>query len=371
MNDPSASRPALRIAIYAGPTGGHLFPAQAFAERLRERAPGAGVELVTSRRARKLVANMPAGLFDRVRYLPDFGLPHRVFSVSTLKPLLLAPWLFVQAFAHLWSFRPRLCVGFGSFVAYPGMIAAGALGIPTLIHEQNRAAGKATCWLAPRMKAVAVSFEDTLLPPGVKNIRRVGLPLRKFITQRPSAFREPGVTLRLLVMGGSQGAQGLNRIVTAALGSLDPEEKEKIAVTHIAGEKDRDRVAGEYQAAGVTSEIHPFYRDMFELFHRTDLAVTRAGANTLFELAFYGIPAFVVPFPYAGGHQKLNAEAFARKGGLEYREESPGAEAWLASRIRAVLKGEKRLEPMAEAMSALAKPKAAEELANIALGLIR
>jgi UDP-N-acetylglucosamine--N-acetylmuramyl-(pentapeptide) pyrophosphoryl-undecaprenol N-acetylglucosamine transferase len=177
--------------------------------------------------------------------------------------------------------------------------------------------------------------------------------------------------LNVLVVGGSQGAKGLNRCVIGAFSILSREERGEFAVTHITGEKDREEVTEQYRSLGLENDVHPFYRNMFELFQKTDLAVTRAGANTLFELVFYGIPAFVIPFPYAGGHQKLNAAAFADKGGLEYHDESPEAAGWLAAKLRAVLSGEKDLKAMAKAMKALAKPRAAEDLMTLSLELMK
>lgn len=360
-----------RISIYAGPTGGHLFPAQSFAECLRKKAPNVQLALVTSRRAKGLVRNMPDGIFERICYLPDFGLPHKILSFKTIKSMLLLPFLFGQAFLNLLFFKPQLCVGFGSFVSYPGMMTAHALKIPTLVHEQNIIPGKATHWLALNMDVLAVSFEGTRLPAGVKNIRTIGLPLRTFITNRPILAHKREKRLNILVVGGSQGAHGLNEIVVASFARLSHEEREKIAVTHITGEIDRDWVSGQYRAINLASEVHSFFRDMVELFQKTDLAVTRAGANTLFELAFYGIPAFVVPFPYAGGHQRFNAEAFAVTGALEFHNEEPDAVNWLTAKFRAVLGDENMLKPMANAMKNLAKPNATEDLVDLALSLMK
>jgi UDP-N-acetylglucosamine--N-acetylmuramyl-(pentapeptide) pyrophosphoryl-undecaprenol N-acetylglucosamine transferase len=172
-------------------------------------------------------------------------------------------------------------------------------------------------------------------------------------------------------MGGSQGASGLNRIVTDAFQRLSPEEKSKIAVTHITGANQTDQVSACYQALHLNAEIFPFYRNMFELFSRTDLAVTRAGANTLFELAFYGIPAFVIPFPYAGGHQRLNAEAFSAGGGLEFHDETDDAPGWLQEKIQAVLNGTIQLEERSRRIRILAAPEAGPKLATLAWELIK
>ena len=365
------SRPAMRLVVYAGPTGGHVFPAQSFSEGFRKRFPDSRIDLMTCHRAKSLVDKMPPGIFGSVSYLPEFGFPGG-FSWKTLKPFLLFPYLFLQAFLFLKKKKPDLCVGFGSFVSYPGMMTAHALKIPTLIHEQNRVPGKATHWLVPHMDVVAESFEHTRFLQKPKVLHTVGLPLRPFIVNAAARARE-GSTPRLftlLVVGGSQGAQGLNAIVTDAIAALSDEERSQIAVIHIAGKRDRIGVAERYQKLVLSSEVHPFYSAMDELFQKADLAITRAGANTLFELAVFGVPALVIPYPHAGGHQKYNAQCFADEGGLIFHDEDPAAKDWLVEHLRNAIEDPGSLAGLAKAMRGLAKPRATEELVDIARKLI-
>ncbi|HOW88046.1 MAG TPA: UDP-N-acetylglucosamine--N-acetylmuramyl-(pentapeptide) pyrophosphoryl-undecaprenol N-acetylglucosamine transferase [Candidatus Omnitrophota bacterium] len=363
--------PSKRLVVYAGPTGGHVFPAQSFAESFRKRFPDSGIHFVTCHRARPLVDKMPPGIFHTAAYFPEFGFS-RVFSWRSLKLLWLVPYLFIQQFFFLKKFRPDLCVGFGSFVSYPGMMMAHWLGIPTLIHEQNKVPGKATHWLAPHMDAVAESFEETRFLKKPKALYTTGLPLRAFIlegiSQKPAHPAPRPFTI--LVVGGSQGAQGLNKIVTGAITGLSDEEKAKIAVIHIAGKHDQNRVLESYERASVPNEVHVFYSAMAELFGRVDLAITRAGANTLFELAAFGLPALVIPYPHAGGHQRYNAESFAEKGGLAFHEEDPAAKDWLAGHLKNYIEDPGQLSGFAEKIKALAKPDAASKLVKIAQDLI-
>ncbi|HNX69360.1 MAG TPA: UDP-N-acetylglucosamine--N-acetylmuramyl-(pentapeptide) pyrophosphoryl-undecaprenol N-acetylglucosamine transferase [Candidatus Omnitrophota bacterium] len=356
-----------RLIVYAGPTGGHLFPAQSFAEGFRQSFPEFRIELVTSRRAEALTLKMPAGTFDAVRFLPDFGFPVRL-SWGTFKPFFLAPYLFVRSFLELVRDRPVLCVGFASFVSYPGMMTAHWLGIPTMVHEQNVVPGKATQWLVPYMDVVVESFAGTKFRPGIRELHTAGLPLRSMMSR---ALNEPlpkkgPQRLTLLVVGGSQGAKGLNEAVVGAMEELSREERDKIAVIHITGKQDQAWVSGRYKVLELRAEVHPFCGDMDRIFRRADLAVTRAGANTLFELAFFGVPALVIPYPHAGGHQKYNAEAFAERGGLFYHEEGPTAKEWLLRQLQKFLKDPGQLIPMADAMRSLAKPRATETLVKLA-----
>ncbi len=361
-----------RVAVFAGPTGGHLFPAQSFCEGFRKRFPQATIELITSHRAQDLIAKVPAGIFDRVHYLPEFGFAAR-FSLATLKPFLLAPYLFLKSFFYLTKSRPDICVGFASFASYPGMMTAHAFGIPTLIHEQNQVPGKATQWLAPHMDVVAESFPGTRFSAKVKTVRTVGLPLRAGLVNaggKGSALTAAR-PIEILVVGGSQGAWGLNEAVVSALGQLSPEERSKIAVTHITGKRDQQRVAAQYRQWALAGEVLSFCTTMNDLFNKADLAITRAGANTLFELAFFGIPALVVPYPHAGGHQEYNAQCFAAKGGLLYHKEDPQAAAWLLDQLRQFIGTPEELDRFSKAMAALARPRATDDLVTLAEGLIR
>ncbi|MFA5167439.1 MAG: UDP-N-acetylglucosamine--N-acetylmuramyl-(pentapeptide) pyrophosphoryl-undecaprenol N-acetylglucosamine transferase [Candidatus Omnitrophota bacterium] len=371
--DPSkTSFPAVRLVVYAGPTGGHVFPAQSFSEGFRKRFPDSRIDLVTCHRAKSLIDKMPRGIFCSVSYLPEFGFSGG-FSWKNLKPFFLFPYLFLQAFLFLKRTKPDLCAGFGSFVSYPGMMTAHWLKIPTLIHEQNRVPGKATHWLVPHMDVVVESFERTQFLKKPKVLYTAGLPLRSFIVVAAEKAREGSIPrpFTLLVVGGSQGARGLNTIATDAIAALSDEERSKIAVIHITGKRDQSWVAERYEELALSNEIYPFYSAMDELFQKADLAITRAGANTLFELAAFGVPALVIPYPHAGGHQKYNAQSFAEKGGLIFHDEDLAAKDWLVEHLRNTIGDPRSLAGIAEAIHGLARPKATNELVEIARKLIK
>lgn len=368
----SASLQGIRLVVYAGPTGGHIFPAQSFSEGFRKRFPDSQIALVTCHRAQPLVEKMPRDTFHTVSYLPEFGIPAG-FSLKTLKPFFLFPYLLLHAFALLCKVKPNLCVGFGSFVSYPGMLAASWLGIPTLAHEQNFVPGKATQWLVPHVDIVAESFEGTKFLKKPKKLCTVGLPLRSFILDAARKPHEKVVSwpLTILVVGGSQGAQGLNETVADAMALLSNEERTRIAVIHIAGARDLELVREKYRRLGLSCEVHPFYSAMDELFLKADLAVTRAGANTLFELAAFGVPAFVIPYPHAGGHQRYNAQNFAERDGLFFHDEDPAAKGWLVERLRRAIAEPESLEPLSKAMKVLARSGAVDKLIKIAQEMIK
>jgi len=256
----------MRVAVYAGPTGGHVFPAQSFGEGFRRRYPDSRIELVTCLRAKSLVDKMPQGIFSEVTYLPEFGFPTG-FSLKTLKPFFLFPYLVVRSFFFLSRLKPDLCVGFGSFVSFPGMLTAHWMRIPTLIHEQNKVPGKATHWLVPHMDVVAESFEGTRFLHKPRVLHTVGLPLRSFISESSlkNTEGEKHRPFTILVVGGSQGAQGLNAIVVEAIADLSDEERSKIAVIHIAGKRDEIWVSKRYQQFSFRNEVYPFFSAMDDL----------------------------------------------------------------------------------------------------------
>lgn len=361
-----------RISVYAGPSGGHLFPAQAFAAAFRERYPESQIELITGDRARKFSRQLGTGVFNAIYYLPDFPYPSG-FSVRTMKFLIELLRAFFLSFQYLSKSKPDLCAGFGSYVSYPGLIMASAKKIPTLIHEQNLLPGKATQWLARRVDCVAVSFEDTFPGADLKRRVHVGLPMREDMAQASLKKRnlEGQNGFRILIVGGSQGSHRLNETALETFSGFSSEEKKKIAVIHITGSADSGWVKQRYGQLGVRAEVFPFFDRMQELYERSDMAITRAGANTLFELATFKIPAIVIPYPYAGGHQKANADFFAGRKAIICCEESSLNSAWLSGQIKTLQTDSRARRDLSESIAHLATPEAAFCLVDLAQSLLQ
>lgn len=367
-----------RIAVFAGPSGGHLFPALAFAEHCREHWPEARFFLFTSRRARQFLHTEFQTCFERIFFTPDFPQP-RGFSFRT--PVFLIRLLIAFILSHLWllRLRPSLAVGFGSFASYPGMRLCVLARVPTLIHEQNIVPGRATMRLARRVTGVATSFPGTFRETGWKHVRCTGLPIRKrlvsaagageFGEKRNAAVPGPG-RMEILVSGGSQGASRLNQVILEALSGLSPEDKAKIAVNHITGKAEFDRVSQSYRDLGVPNRVEAFCERIEILYRKADMAITRSGANTLFELALFQLPAIVIPYPHAGAHQKSNALYFQSRSGIEICDESGLTAQEMREKILAWLRNpEKRLSCRA-ALRGLSRPDAAGDLMRWARSLI-
>ncbi len=360
-----------RVLIYAGHSGGHLFPALAFAESFRKRFPKSRLILVSSRKAETFVKTMPEGIFDEFLLMEEFPFPAGI-SLRSIFFLIKFAQAFAHSSGHLSKIKPDLCVGFGSYVSYPGMKLASMKKIPTLIHEQNLLPGKATQMLARHMDKVAVSFESTFLNAGLKSREVTGLPIRSVLINAaaPKKASPQKNIFHILVVGGSQGAHQLNEAVLQTFSRLSSLELKKIAVTHIAGQKDFDWVLQTYQKIGVTNRVFPFYQNMQELYREADMAITRAGANTLFELALFGIPAILVPYPHADSHQAASADYFTdRKAAICIREEFLTADN-LLEKIQAFQSNEGLRHDFSTRISEMATPGAPEALADMAEQLL-
>lgn len=328
------------VCVFSGHTGGHLFPAFAFAERFKRRNPDSRIYLITSPKARPILAAHQAGVFEGVEFLNEFPLPAGI-SLRTLHFLLeFARGFFLSS--HLLSkMKPDLCIGFGSYVSYPGLRIAAWRKIRVLIHEQNAIAGKATRMLARTADLAVFSFENTQCKPAPQRSEISGLPVRDKLYQAAALFQrrfDPPAAekpLQILITGGSQGAQRLNEVVLESFSLLSSEERQKIAVKHSTGTKNLEQVTENYRRLGMKFNTFAFYENMQDLYQEADLAITRAGANTLFELALFGVPAIVVPYPHAAeNHQEANARCFEVRGAVEMKTEKELTAEWLVSQIR-------------------------------------
>ncbi len=323
----------MKVAVFTGPTGGHFFPALAFCEALKVQNPNTQILFVTSLRAYDLVEKAKERVTADFQYLPDFPLPraNRADFLIRIGPFLIK---LAQSFSKtkkiLSQFMPDITVGFGSYISFPGLWISRQTNIPTLIHEQNWKMGKANHGLARRATRVALSFDPgkVSLP---QKFQVTGLPLRTSLVEsaQKKKRREPAVfpdnQFRILIVGGSQGAHSLNQLWRDALERFSHEEKSKLAVIHITGKMDFESVKTMYLSKQINALVFPFHEHMEEVYPEADLAVTRAGAGTLFELAAFGLPAVVVPYPHAEGHQEHNARYFKNAGAVHviHQSDSP------------------------------------------------
>ena len=293
--------------IMAGGTGGHIFPGLAVAEELRAR--GWRVHWLGA----------PGSMESRI--VPQHGFPLELIDFSGVRgkglaTLALLPLRLLRAFWQALQVvrrvKPDVVVGLGGYITFPGGMMGVLCGKPLVLHEQNSVAGMANKVLAGVADRVFTAF------PGVlKKAQWVGNPLRAaFTRQAAPSERFVGRTgpLRLLVVGGSLGAQALNDIVPRAL-ALIPAENRPV-VTHQSGATQIDTLRANYQTAGVQAELTPFIDDTASAFAAADIIVCRAGASTVTEIAAVGAAAIFVPFPFAvDDHQTTNARFLVSAGG--------------------------------------------------------
>jgi len=357
------------ISIFAGPSGGHLYPAFAFAEVLREKWPQSRLLLVTSQRGEALVSKLLPGVFDKTEFIHEFSVPERL-SFRTLGFLLQLTRAFISAYRYLSHEKPVLCAGFGSFVSFPAMRLAKSFNIPTMIHEQNRALGKANRWLARHVTSLSISFEDTSRIPASVRAQRVGFPLRKAL-RRPLIPKVQNSRFVLLIVGGSQGAHRLNEFVLSTFLEFSLEKRAQMAVIHITGAKDYDWICQEYRKLQLDFKAYPYFEHMQELYEQADMAITRAGAGTLFELAQFRIPTVVIPYPHAGSHQTKNADYFLEHQALISISEEEANAGQLKEQIEKLVTDSPERQKMSERIGKLTTPDAAQELFEIAQGLLK
>jgi UDP-N-acetylglucosamine--N-acetylmuramyl-(pentapeptide) pyrophosphoryl-undecaprenol N-acetylglucosamine transferase len=348
-----------RVAVMAGGTGGHVFPALAVAELLR--AQGMEVFWIGTRRGME------------ARLAPQRGFPIEWLSIEGLRgkgvrKMLAAPLELLialrQAAGILLRRRPALALGMGGFASGPGGLMAKVLGVPLVIQEQNRVPGLTNQWLSRIATRVFEGFPDSF--PAKRGAIACGNPVRPEIASLPV----PGTRLagrsgsgHLLVLGGSLGAKVLNETVAGAVASLPAEQRPLIR--HQAGELTLDKARAAYRDAGVAAEVIPFIADMAEAYAWADLVVCRAGALTISELAAAGVGSILVPYPHAvDDHQTGNAHYLADVGAALLMPQPSLSPASLGTALAELIGNRSRLLVMAEAARELARPDAAERIAQ-------
>lgn len=352
------------VAILAGGTGGHIFPGLAVAQVLRERQVPV---LWIGARGRMETTLVPAQGFP-IEEIDIAGIRGRGAAALLLGPLrvLRAVW---QARAVLKQARPRAVISFGGYAAGPAGLAAWLARIPLLVHEQNSRPGVTNRVLSRLARRVLQAFPASF--PEKLRAQTVGNPVRAQIAQLPPpaarmAGREGAV--RMLVLGGSQGARALNRDVPAALAA----QGVALDVLHQCGEQNVAAATQAYADAGVAARIEPFIADMAQAYAWADLVVCRAGALTLAEVCAAGIGSVLVPLPSAADdHQTWNAEYLVEHGAAVRVAEGADFVPRLAEQIRVLASDAGLRLARAEAARALARIAAANDVADAILAEAR
>jgi len=350
-----------RLVIAGGGTGGHLFPGIAVARALKKRMGDAEVLFVVGRRRMETDILSRTG-FEAVSIDVE-GIKGRAWKKG-LPVLFKLPKSILQSAAIIRRFSPSVALGVGGYSAGPFCTAAKWMGIPTAIHEQNSYPGLTNRLLSKIVDRIFISFEESRSFFKKREAILTGNPVRQELFLARPTRSEGDDDFTVLVVGGSQGAQAINRIFVDALHCLR-EGGRNIAVIHQTGTMDYERVVEDYRSRGLDGEISPFIADMATAYSRADMVVSRAGASTIFELAALAKPSILIPYPYATNrHQEINASALVRKGGAEMMLQEELNADRLADALTRYMDNRPALQEMGERARQIGRPDAAEAIVD-------
>ncbi len=353
------------IALTAGGTGGHLFPAFSLAQELGRR--GYEIDLITDMRGHHYGSDFPA---RQIHQVPAATLAGKNPLAAAKTALQLGRGT-AKARKILKKLQPACIVGFGGYPTFPPIFAAKSLGIPAILHEQNAVMGRANRMLAGKCKAIALSFEQTIHVDGelAQKARHTGNPVRDVVIKAasiPYPELSPDGAFNLLVFGGSQGARYFSDEVPPAIDLLPQDIRDRLHIVQQCREEDLGRVDAAYKKAGIHFEISTFFTNLPEIIAHSHLVLARSGASTVTELAVIGRPSILVPLPHALDNDQLrNAHFLQEAGGAICMEQKDLDAARLAHDLTKLARDPALLQNAAEAAMGVGKPDAVQRLADL------
>ncbi|MGE5403797.1 MAG: undecaprenyldiphospho-muramoylpentapeptide beta-N-acetylglucosaminyltransferase [Candidatus Saccharibacteria bacterium] len=357
----------MKVIVAGGGTGGHIYPALAISQGILKRWPKSEI----------LFVGTEEGMESTI--VPDTGLDFRTISAegldrsSMLKALtsaLKVPLGFWQSHNIIKEFKPDVVIGTGGYVSYPVVMAATTMGVKTLIHEQNAYPGLANRALSKRVDYVMLTFPEAAKQLSGRKMKVTGLPVRSeiaFITRTEACefFELQEDMFTILAFGGSRGAASINKVM---LRIVKEYRDQPIQIIWITGDKQFSEIQSRLEAEGMPPRlrIFPYSFAMEKALAAADLAVCRAGAATISELAIRGLPAVFVPYPFAAeGHQEKNARALERKGAAFTIVDEFLDKKTLLDKIEELRNNKFRLVRMSQLMKEEARPRALEDILDI------
>jgi UDP-N-acetylglucosamine--N-acetylmuramyl-(pentapeptide) pyrophosphoryl-undecaprenol N-acetylglucosamine transferase len=354
----------MRLVIAGGGTGGHLFPGVAVAEELLDKSPDADVVFVGTER----------GIEARV--VPELGYPLELIQVSgiktvgiwgAIKGMFRIPGSLWQSRKLLKRLKPDVVVGVGGYASGPVVLMARLMGTPTAILEQNSIPGLTNKILGKFVHRIFLAFDFTRKFFKPKKSLLSGNPIRKDIRAALTAGQRDEAEdrqLRLFITGGSQGAKAVNEMVVGAARLLK-ERGILPTIVHQTGKISHEATVKGYQEAGIEADVRAFINDMAAEYRQADLVIARSGATTVAELGVVGVPAILIPYPFAAdNHQELNAAELAASGAAVMAKQSELTAEKLADILAERLENPALLSEMGSAMKAQGRPEAATTVAT-------
>lgn len=356
----------MKILIASSGAGGHIFPAISAAQELKQH--NLQIYFVTDKRCPEDLIIEKGFSLERLSVIRlDFS-----SFFSFLKSLIKLIQSFFESSAILRKIKPSVVIGFGGYATLPIVFIAGLLAIPIVIHEQNVIPGRANRLCDIFAKKIAVSFKETEKYFDSRKTFFSGCPVRACLkkVEKEIAFKELNLNpekFTILVIGGSAGSRKINEVFLEAISKF--KGLSQLQVIHISGERDYDFVKNAYRNIAVEACCIAFLKKMGYAYSITDLAISRAGGSSLAELAFFGIPSILIPYPFAYNHQKANAAVFENhKASIVIEEKELSAER-LNTEIFSLLSEKQALITMKKNAEKLASFDAPERLAEVVLSL--
>lgn len=362
----------MKILVATGSSGGHIFPAIAFLDALKEKYRDSRLLLVLPQTSLRLNSQ---SLGYEIKHISVSGLSLR----PNLKNFISFSGFIkgsLESLCIILRFKPQVVIGFGSLASLAVVIFAWFLRIPVLIHEQNVIPGRANRLLAKFASRVAISFTESKgylkIPP--RKIVFSGNPLRKEIAkiEKNQALRFFSFIpdkFTMLVMGGSQGSYRINTAFPKAISGISG--KSCLQIIHLAGPSDHRALEKVYQNSGINVRLFAFLKEMQYAYSAADLILSRAGATTISEIIFFKLPAIIVPYPYAYRHQMANAKILEDRGCAVIFEDSELDAERLKNTIDSLIRNPERLEVMRSGYAKLLMTPANDLLAEEAVSLIK
>lgn len=361
----------MKIIIAAGGSGGHIFPAVALAEEIAARSKTSEILFVGSDKT------LDKRIFEKEKFSYRLLSSNKLsFRVNFKTPFFFIKLFFdtVTAFFIVMNFKPDVVVGFGGYCSWPVVLAAAIRKIPTVVHEQNVVPGRANGFLLKYVDRIAISFDETRKYLGKFAYKHIftGNPIRtgRLHDDRVMARKRYGFDaghFTILVVGGSQGAHFLNMTFISAAEGIGVDTLSCLQIIHITGIKDYDEAVRRYADRRINARVYSYVDDIADAYSASDMVVTRAGASALFEVAYYGRPMVLIPYPYAMSHQVENARVFAYKGAAITCEERSLTADTLRTILGDLIRDANRRHEMARCAKEISVKDASQKLAEFIL----
>lgn len=346
----------MKIIISTGSSGGHVFPALAVADELKKSNE---ILFICDKGKREEVIREKGYCCFAVSLTRFKGLSSLPAFLSSLRRA------YQDCLKTLDDFSPQALAGFGSYASVSAVLAARRREIPVIIHEQNVLPGRANRFLARFADKVAVSFPEGGKYFPKNKVVYTGCPVRPELisVDKIVARQHFGLSDRftILVLGGSKGSHNLNDKFVAAIRNFP--QRNRLQVIHLCGEADYQLVREAYQEIGITHCVFAFFKEMGYAYKLADLVISRAGASAISEIALFGLPAILVPYPFARGHQRCNAGVLTKAGGAILIEDEDLSWQALGENILKLINDPQRLKEMGQKSLSCAAPEAVKKLA--------